>query len=277
MRRRVVIKFGSGILTTPDRVDLDAGQFEGLVAAVAGIRRGGVQCVLVSSGAVAAGLPAFRLENRPADTAMLQACAAVGQTRLMHFYETLFRQHKLTVAQLLLTHEDLREDTRRRNFQNTLERLLAFDDTVPIINENDSVSVEELRYGDNDLLSADVAVISGADCLVLLTTVDGLLPPGKTNGEDIVRTVENIGEVQSYALEEHGRFSVGGMQSKLRAVDRAVTAGIETFIANGRRPEQLEAVLAGRGHATRFVARAKAEPAYPALEIESVQKAETPL
>jgi glutamate 5-kinase len=139
-----------------------------------------------------------------------------------------------------------------------LERLLSFDDTVPIINENDSVAVEELRYGDNDLLSADVAVISGAEVLVLLTTVDGLLPPGKTNGADIVRTVDDIAQVQSYAIAEQGRFSVGGMQSKLRAVERAVTAGIETYIANGRNPAQLERVVNGQGHATRFTVRAKA-------------------
>ena len=115
--RRIVIKFGSGILTKPDRVSLDDQQFEALAKSVSALRRDGHEVIVVSSGAVAAGLMAFRLDKRPTETSDLQACAAVGQSRLMHFYETLFRQHGFHVAQLLLTNQDISSDTRRQNFE----------------------------------------------------------------------------------------------------------------------------------------------------------------
>ncbi len=245
--RRVVIKFGSGILTDPAGTGLDGGQLEALVQAVAGLRKDGYECVVVSSGAVAAGMPNFGLKERPAELSILQACAAVGQTRLMHFYETLFRQYDLTVGQLLLTHEDLKTPERRDNVCNTLEKLLAFPNTVPVINENDSVAVEELRYGDNDLLSADVACLIEAQTLVLLTTVDGLFPP---NSQKILTHVDDIESVLAFATEEIGNLSRGGMTTKLRAAQRASESGIDAYIANGRRADQLAAVLQGQGYAT---------------------------
>ena len=249
MARRFVFKFGSGILTAQDHVDLDPEQLENLTAAVAGIRNAGHECVVVSSGAVAAGLPSFGLTTRPSELQVLQACAAVGQTRLMHYYETLFRQHDLHVGQLLLTHEDLRTPERRQNVSNTLNQLLLFSKTVPVINENDSVAVEELRYGDNDLLSADVATLLKADVLVLLTTVDGLLRP-ETN--ELVERVDSIAEVLGFATTEKGGLSVGGMATKLRAAQRATEAGIDVYIANGRCPQQLAELVFGRGCGTYF-------------------------
>ena len=255
MPRRIVFKFGSGILTSQERVDLDGEQLEKLTGAVATLRLAGNECVIVSSGAVAAGLPSFKLSERPTELSILQACAAVGQTRLMHYYETLFRQHELHVGQLLLTHEDLRTPERRKNVSNTLNQLLSFCDIVPVINENDSVAVEELRYGDNDLLSADVATLIGADVLVLLTTVDGLLPP---DSDQIILKVDDIEAVLGYATTEKGGFSVGGMTTKLRSAQRATEAGIDVFIANGRRPEQLGDLLAGHGLATYFPGKRQA-------------------
>lgn len=252
MPKRVVLKFGSGILTSPESAELDAAQMEALVAAVASLHKeDGYECVVVSSGAVAAGLPGFGLRERPTDLATLQACAAVGQTRLMHYYETLFRQYKLNVGQLLLTHEDLKPAERRLNVCNTLEKLLSFRNTIPVINENDSVAVEELRYGDNDMLSADVACLIQADALVLLTTVDGLLPP---NADAIIPLVEDLDLVMGFATQERGVHSVGGMVTKLQAVRRVTQAGIEAYIANGRRPNQLIDVVKGRGVATHFKA-----------------------
>jgi glutamate 5-kinase len=228
---------------------LDGDQLEKLTAAVAALRKAGHECLVVSSGAVAAGLPSFNLQVRPTELKVLQACAAVGQTRLMHYYETLFRAHELHVAQLLLTHDDLRIDERRQNVSNTLNQLLSFPYTVPVINENDSVAEEELRYGDNDLLSADVATLIEADVLILLTTVDGLFPP---NSDTIVSRVDDIEEVLAFATEDKGEFSVGGMATKLRAAQRAVRAGIDVYIANGRRPEQLAALIQGKGRGTYF-------------------------
>ncbi len=251
MPRRLVLKFGSGTLTTHQRAELDGEQLEKLTGAVAALRREGNECLVVSSGAVAAGLPSFNLRERPTEMRVLQACAAVGQTRLMHYYETLFRVHGMHVGQLLLTHGDLRIEERRVNVSNTLNQLLSFPNTVPVINENDSVAVEELRYGDNDLLSADVAVLMKADALVLLTTVDGLFPPGS---DVVVPRVDDIEKVMEFATAEKGSWSVGGMSTKLRAAQRAIQAGIDVYIANGRRSEQLNELIGGGGIGTYFPA-----------------------
>jgi glutamate 5-kinase len=253
--KRIVVKFGSGILTKPDRVSLDDAQFDALTLAISNLRRGGHQVVVVSSGAVAAGLMAFRLVARPTDTSDLQACAAVGQSRLMHFYEALFRQHDFKVAQLLLTNGDFVSDTRRKNFQNTLERLLQYDDVIPIINENDSVAVDELTFGDNDTLSARVAILAKADLLIILTSVDGL----QSNGDGkIIDQVDDIAKALAHVRDETGHFSVGGMQTKLKAVEIAAHAGVETIIANGRRSEQLAELIDGGGIGTRFAPKSHA-------------------
>lgn len=253
-RQRVVIKFGSGILTRPDTAALDESQFARLTQAIAILKQEGHEVIVVTSGAVAAGLNVLGLRERPAETSMLQACAAVGQTRLMHKYETLLGACGLHVAQLLVTHEDFLHDVRRANLENTLRSLLERENIVPVINENDSVATEELKFGDNDALSASVAVLARAGLLILLTSVDGLMPPG---GSGIVERVSDISEVMHFARDEKGAFSVGGMSSKLRAVEKAVGAGIETLIANGRKPEQIPALVAGGGLATRFAAKGK--------------------
>ncbi|MEZ5325715.1 MAG: glutamate 5-kinase [Verrucomicrobiales bacterium] len=251
--KRIVVKFGSGILTNPDRVSLDDAQFDALTSAISDLKRDGHEVIIVSSGAVAAGLMAFKLSARPTDTSDLQACAAVGQSRLMHFYQTLFREHQFHVAQLLLTNEDIYAENRRRNFENTLERLLRFDDVIPIINENDSVAIEELKFGDNDTLSARVAVIARADLLILLTSVDGIQTSSDNN--EIIQDVHDIADVLCHVRDETGHFSVGGMQTKLKAVEISTTAGVETLIANGRRAEQLAELVAGQGICTRIYAK----------------------
>lgn len=248
--KRVVIKFGSGILTRPDTGALDESQFARLTQAIAILKQDGHEVIVVTSGAVAAGLNVLGLTKRPQETSALQACAAVGQTRLMHKYETLLGACGLHVGQLLVTHEDFLNDVRRANLENTLRSLLDRRNIVPVINENDSVATEELKFGDNDALSAGVAVLARADLLVLLTSVDGLMPPGET--QRIVEHVRHIGEVMDFARNETGEFSVGGMASKLKAVEKAVNAGIETLIANGRRSEQIPDLVAGQGIATRF-------------------------
>ena len=162
----IVIKFGSGILTRPDGIALDDVQFDGLVNAVSNVHSLGKQPVIVSSGAAAAGMMAFGIKERPDDLSELQACCAVGQTRLMHFYETLFRQYGLNVAQLLLTNEDFSTPNRILNVNNTFENLLQHDDVIPIVNENDSVATEELKFGDNDSLSASLAILIKASLLI---------------------------------------------------------------------------------------------------------------
>ena len=232
-RKRIVLKFGSGILTSEKSARLDPKQISRLTAEVAALIQRGYQCITVTSGAVAAGMSALSLKERPLDLATAQASAAVGQSKLMRAYETAFARYKLNVAQLLLTHSDLDSRTRRANAKNTIERLLATCNVVPIINENDSVAVEELKFGDNDRLSAEVAMLAAADLLLILTQVDGLMDQ-KGN---VIRRVRDIDRVKALATEGRGRFAVGGMISKLEAVKMAVEAGIPTAIINGRQPE----------------------------------------
>jgi glutamate 5-kinase len=249
----VVIKLGSGVLTHGDRVALHGEQFEMIVTAVAGVLRSGYRPVVVSSGAVAAGLMAFKMDSRPEDMATLQACAAVGQARLMHYYESLFRLEKINVAQLLVTYSDFATPERGGNVKRTLDRLLAFPDVIPIVNENDSVATEELKFGDNDALSAKLAVLAGAEMLILFTGVDGLHDFDDPDEGAIIERVEDVEAVMGLANDETGALSVGGMQTKLQAVKLAVGAGIETVIASGYRPEQLPDLIAGGGRCTRFV------------------------
>jgi len=248
-----VIKAGTGVLTRVSDGTLDGASLVRLVTAIAGQLEQGHRCLLVSSGAVGAGVSAFGLDGYPSDLATRQACAAVGQARLMHTYENLFRNFELSVAQVLLTAEDLRTPARSANVKSTLARLLSEPRILPIINENDSVAVEELRVGDNDMLSARVARLVDARRLILLTSVDGLLSPD--TGE-LIPEVAELEEVLGFAKDERGKFSIGGMASKLQAVRLAVESGIETHIAHGRRPERLSAILDGEsGVSTRFVVK----------------------
>ena len=248
--RRIVLKFGSGTLTRPNAPGLDLKQFARLSAEMAALIQRGNECVTVTSGAVAAGMGVLSLTERPTNLATAQASAAVGQSKLMRAYETAFGRYNLNVAQLLLTHSDLDSRIRRENARNTLERLLAARNVIPIINENDSVAVEELKFGDNDRLSAEVAMLAGADLLIILTQVDGLL-----DGEGkVISLVRDIDRAKKLANGSKGRFSVGGMVSKLEAVKMAVDAGITTVIINGRCPDRIAAAVAGEKVGTRFLA-----------------------
>lgn len=251
---RIVLKFGSGILANAKGTALDARQFKRLAREIAALFAVGHEVIVVSSGAVAAGLSAFGLKERPDDLAAKQACAAIGQTKLMQMYGAMFAEHGLAVAQLLLTYRDLDSRVSYGNAQNTIERLLEGKRVVPIINENDSVAVEELRFGDNDKLSAEVAMLAGADVLIMLTSVDGLLDArGAT-----VPLVRDVGHVTGLVREEKGKFSVGGMSSKLQAVKLAIVAGIPTHIVSGTKAGQIARVVAGRTAGTRFVAKGEA-------------------
>ncbi len=249
--QRIVLKFGSGILSTAQGIGLSPRQIARLAREVGTLVRAGHQCVIVSSGAVAAGLATLGLSSRPKDLAARQACAAVGQSQLMHTYASAFARQGLAVAQLLLTHNDLDSRTRHHNAQNTLAHLLSRRNVVPIINENDSVAVEELNFGDNDRLSAEVAILVEADLLVILTSVDGLQDStGKT-----VPLVRDFSEVAGLVRADKGRVSTGGMVTKLQAAQLAVKAGIPVAIASGRKAGLLGAIVAGKRLGTYFPAR----------------------
>jgi glutamate 5-kinase len=253
--QRIVLKFGSGILTKTDRPEPDPVQLRKLVEAIALLKHAGHSCVVVSSGAVASGLKPMEFTQRPTDVTTLQALAAVGQTHLMHAYESLLRDHGLHVAQLLVTHEDLENSDRAPRVQAVLERLLEFPQVVPVINENDSVAVEELRYGDNDKLSSRIASLWQADLLILLTSAPGLLRDPAHPEEGPIPLVEDVDSVLHHAQEEKTKLGTGGMISKLRAVQDAVNHGIQCIIASGRQAEQLPAIVNGSGICTRFAAR----------------------
>lgn len=252
----VVIKIGTGVLTSPEDGTLNEASLVRLVTAVSELVADGVPCVLVSSGAVGAGVSALNLDGYPEDTPTRQACAAVGQTRLMHAYENLFQKFRLNVAQVLLSADDLADTSRSGHVLDTLRRLLGSGGIVPIINENDTVAVEELRVGDNDMLSAKVASLLGARLLVMLSTVDGLLGGDGTT----IGRVDDVSSVLGLVREEHGRFSIGGMRSKLAAVEAALAAGVETVIANGLQPANLGAIVAGSAHGTRFTVSSRERP-----------------
>lgn len=250
--KKILLKFGSGILTRTDRAETDEEQICKLVQAIAELKRNGHQVVVVSSGAVAAGLKAMNFKERPTDIVTLQACAAVGQSYLMHTYQSYLRGHGLHVGQLLLTHADLENKERAERTQSTLLRLLQSPNIIPIINENDSVAVEELKFGDNDKLSSRVAVLWKADLLILLTSVPGLMDIRDDGSVNIVAEVNNVEEVLHLAQEAKGTYSVGGMGSKLRAVQDAIKGGVSCIIASGRHPEQISTLVNGGGTCTRF-------------------------
>jgi glutamate 5-kinase len=247
-RQRIVIKFGTGILTRPGANTLNPAQLRRLTGEVADLIRNGHQCILVSSGAVGAGLMLMGIHDRPNDLPSVQACAAIGQCRLMRHYETLFQRHGLHVAQLLLSHQDIDSRTRYQNARNTLERLLRFGTVVPIINENDSVAVEELRFGDNDRLSAEVAILSQADLLIMLTSVPGLLD----EHDRLIPEVSDVEAVTHLARAEKGVFARGGMVTKLQAAKVALEAGIPSVIASGFKPGVVAAAVAGKPAGTRI-------------------------
>jgi glutamate 5-kinase len=251
---RIVVKLGTGVLTDAHK-QLDLEQMTQLVAQLAEQRQLGREVVLVTSGAVGAGMGVLGFASRPSEVAEKQACAAVGQSRLMAVYEQLFARHGLAVAQVLLTHEDLEHHERHLNARNTLVTLLSHG-VVPIINENDAVSITELKFGDNDRLSALVASLLPADLLIILTTVDGVIENFGRDNPRTLSVVEHIdATIDAMAGGTDSPTAVGGMKSKIEAARIVVRSGIPLVIASGKRPDTLARVLAGEAEGTWFVAQ----------------------
>ena len=244
----LVIKIGTGVLTRVTDGQLDGAALVRLVTAVADQIAAGNQLILVSSGAVGAGVSALNLDDYPNQLLDRQAAAAVGQARLMHQYENLFQQFDLSVAQVLLTGSNLVDGETRQRVLAMLQRLLRLGNVVPIVNQNDSVGVEELSQGDNDMLSVNVAKLVNAEQLVLLTSVDGLLDAEN----QLIPKVKKLEEAMALTSSGAGRFSIGGMASKLKAVEAAHSAGINVVIGNGRYPERMKEIVSGEGICTRF-------------------------
>ncbi|VVM06827.1 glutamate 5-kinase [Methylacidimicrobium tartarophylax] len=253
---RWVVKLGTGILSTPAG-DLDLPQIRRLVQQVAILEGQGLEIVLVSSGAIGSGMGLLGYRRRPTAIEELQACAAVGQPQLMRLYEELFSERGFHVAQLLLTYLDLDSRTLYENAQKTIEHLLARGVFIPVINENDVVSYEEIKFGDNDRLSAHVAAMVQADKLIILSNVPGLRERNDDGGR-IIPLVERItGEIEAMAGKTRSERSVGGMVTKVDAARIAGSAGIPMQIADGRETEILQRIAAGESVGTLFLAGGK--------------------
>ncbi|MCA9265553.1 MAG: glutamate 5-kinase [Planctomycetales bacterium] len=258
--KRVVVKVGTRVLTRPDG-RLNDERVGRLAEELFALKQDGRQVVLVSSGAVGAGMSQLKMTRRPTDLAKLQAVAAVGQARLTLEYDRHFRKHNCHAAQVLLTADDLDDRIRYLNVRNTLCELLEMG-VIPIINENDTVAVEELMlaFGDNDRLAALVTNLLRASLLVILSDIDGLYdaPPDQP-GASLVRTVKALDDtVQSYVKDRKNQLSKGGMSSKLAAARIVTSAGESMIIANGHQDGVIGGIFAGQEIGTLFLAQGKA-------------------
>jgi glutamate 5-kinase len=253
--RKIVVKLGTALLTKDGGV-LDTTRIASLVRQVAELRKRGCEVTIVSSGAIGAGMGLVGMKTRPRDVAKLQALAATGQAALMHVYERAFARYGLHAAQILLTRSDVDNRVRYLNIRNTLANLHELD-AVPIINENDPVAVEEIRFGENDVLSALVANLVEADALVILTVVDGLLADGQ-----LVELVDTVDEnVFSLVTGGKSQLGSGGMATKLEAMRMVTDAGAVAAIANGRTKDVILRLLVGERLGTVFVPASNRMPA----------------
>lgn len=251
---RVVVKLGTGILTDADN-HVDPAQMSQLVGQVAGLKKRGIEVVLVTSGAVGAGMGAFASSERPRKLDGLQACAAVGQVKLMTAYDQLFAERDVHVAQVLLTHDDLKDQERHLNARQTLVSLLN-EGVVPIINENDAVSFTELKFGDNDRLSALVASLLPSDLLIVLTSVDGVIENFGTDDAKLISEVVSIDStIRKHAQGTSSATAIGGMATKVEAARIAVRSGIPMVIASGQKMDTVQRIMDGEDVGTIFIPR----------------------
>ena len=251
---RIVIKIGTSTLAYPTG-QLNIRRVEALCKTMSDIRNAGHELILVSSGAIGMGVGKLGLRSRPQDIPTKQAAAAVGQCELMYIYDKLFSEYHHTVAQLLITADNLTSEIRHTNFTNTLNRLLELG-VVPIINENDTVATEEIVIGDNDTLAARVAQSVGAKLLILLSDIDGLYTadPHTDPSAKLIPLVRGLDEgIKKLAGVSSTSQGTGGMVTKLRAAELCFGCGCEMVIANGNNPASLYDIVEGKPVGTRFV------------------------
>jgi glutamate 5-kinase len=256
-----VVKVGTSVLTGADGT-LDRSRVDHLAEQVSAVMATGRKVALVSSGAVGAGIGQLGLARRPDNLRQLQAAAAVGQAFLIRAYDEGFRRHGRHAAQLLLTHEDFDSRARYLNMRNTLASLFEWD-AVPVINENDTISVDEIKFGDNDKLAAMVTNLLRAPLLVILSVVDGLYRSDPATGEptEAIPIVTNLDDVAGFAGVSRSTLGTGGMFSKLEAAGLVTRAGGSVVIASGKKPEPLTRLLRGEPVGTLFLARGATQAA----------------
>lgn len=257
---RIVVKVGTSTLAHATG-RLNIRHVEELVKVLSDLKNAGHQIILVSSGAIGMGVGKLNLPGKPSDMPTKQAAAAVGQCELMYTYDKLFLQYSHTVAQVLLTGEDVDHPERRENFENTMERLLELG-ALPVINENDTIATAEIKVGDNDTLGAIVACCVKADLLVLLSDIEGLYTadPRKDPEAKLIPTVEEVTpEIEALAGGVGSSLGTGGMATKLRAAKMVTAVGCDMVITNGEHPERLYDIAQGKDVGTRFVAKEAAK------------------
>lgn len=253
---RIVVKVGTSTLAHPTG-RLNIQRVEKLVKVLSDLKNAGHEMVLVSSGAIGMGVGKLMLPGKPTDMPTKQAAAAVGQCELMYTYDKLFTEYNHTVAQILLTGEDIEDQRRRHNCENTLRRLIELG-AFPIINENDTVATEQIEIGDNDTLAAIVGKSVDADLVILLTDIDGLFtadPRKDPNGQLIPQVEKITEEIMALAGGAGSSQGTGGMATKLLAAQIATEAGCDMVIANGKTPEILYRIVEGERVGTRFIGK----------------------
>ncbi len=251
---RIVVKVGTSTLAHATG-RLNIRRVEELVKVLSDLKNAGHEIILVSSGAIGMGVGKLNLPGKPADMPTKQAAAAVGQCELMYTYDKLFSEYNHTVAQILLTGDDVDHDDRRRNFENTMARLLELG-ALPIINENDTVATAEIKVGDNDTLGGIVACAVHADLLILLSDIEGLYTadPRKDPDARLIPTVEEVTPaIEALAGGAGSALGTGGMATKLRAAKLVIARGCDMVIANGDHPEILYPIVNGEAVGTRFL------------------------
>lgn len=265
-KKRIVIKIGSSSLTHPETGRLNLRKLEVLARELCDLRNQGKDVVLVSSGAVATGVASLGMKEKPTDLKGKQACAAVGQARLMMIYQQLFSEYNQPSAQILMTKNTMVNNINRKNAQNTFQELLELG-VIPIVNENDSISTYELqtleKFGDNDTLSAVVAALVQADLLILLSDIDGLFTDDPNTNPDakFIDVVEDLSDelLNMGKGTSTSKVGTGGMATKLTAAQIACAAGVDMVIANGADFHVIHKITEGRNYGTLFVGQSKEE------------------
>ncbi len=253
---RIVIKVGTSTLAHKSGL-LNIKRVEELCKVMSDLKNAGHDIILVSSGAIGMGVGKLQLNERPRDVAAKQAAAAVGQCELMYTYDKLFSEYNHTVAQLLLTGSDFEDDERHSNFKKTMDKLLEFK-ALPIINENDTVATDEIKVGDNDTLSAIVAININAELLILLSDIDGLFTadPHKNPDAKLITVVSEISDdIIALGGKAGSALGTGGMRTKLKAAQICTENGCDMVIANGNDPDVLYDIVEGKAVGTRFIKR----------------------
>ncbi len=261
-KNRIVIKIGTSSLTHAETGRLNLRKLEVLIREITDLHNQGKEVVLVSSGAIGVGAAALGMKTRPDELKQKQACAAVGQARLMMIYQKLFAEYNQTAAQILMTKNTMVDNLNRKNAKNTFQELLKLG-TIPIVNENDSIATYEIEFGDNDTLSAVVAALIEADLLILLSDIDGLFTddPHKNPKAKFIDIVENLDDnlLHMGKSSTGSRVGTGGMATKLTAAEIAAAAGADMIIANGKDFHVIHKIIEGCEIGTLFIGNKKEE------------------